>query len=52
MKRAHQRSHIGIWLVLTPAMAAIIWLAVNLRPSVPINPSLPSALVDEVSDVP
>ena len=48
MKRAHRNAHIGLWIVLTPLMAAIIFLAVSLRPVAPVNAELPTALTTEV----
>lgn len=37
MKRAHRKTHIWLWLGLTPAIIAVLVLAVQMRPSVPIN---------------
>ncbi|MEE9380014.1 MAG: hypothetical protein V3V03_01285 [Hyphomonadaceae bacterium] len=47
MKRAHRRTHLLIWLVLGPAMAAILWLAISLRPAAPVNDDLPVSLIEE-----
>ena len=47
MKRAHRRSHLILWLILTPAMVAVIYLAVTLRPPAPVNDTLPDALTQE-----
>ncbi|MEO1475541.1 MAG: hypothetical protein AAFS13_04090 [Pseudomonadota bacterium] len=52
MKRVHRRIHVGIWLLVAPAMAAMIWLAVSLRPSPTVNPSLPAPLIEETASVP
>ncbi|MEM7640303.1 MAG: hypothetical protein AAF269_14710 [Pseudomonadota bacterium] len=47
MKRAHRRNHFLIWLLLGPAMFAIIILAVLNRPDAPMNDSLPDSLTQE-----
>lgn len=47
MKRAHRTLHQIIWLVLGPVMAAILWLAVTLRPAEPVNDELPTSLTEE-----
>lgn len=47
MKRAHQRSHLIFWIVLGPAIAAMLLLAVLNRPADPVNEALPAALIEE-----
>jgi hypothetical protein len=48
MKRAHRTAHRLIWLILGPALAGLLWLAVTVRPDDPVNPALPDALPHEV----
>lgn len=33
MKNAQRRAHLWIWLILPPALAGIVWLAVSARPA-------------------
>lgn len=47
MKRAHQKAHLLIWFVLGPALLAVIYFAVNLRPDTPVNDTLPASLSAE-----
>ncbi|MEL6827525.1 MAG: hypothetical protein AAFN91_14860 [Pseudomonadota bacterium] len=47
MKRAHRKNHLLIWLLLGPAMFAIIILAVLNRPDAVVNDRLPDSLTQE-----
>jgi hypothetical protein len=47
MKSAHRRAHLVIWLLLAPTMAAILYYALHLRPTEPINDALPAAIETE-----
>jgi len=49
MKRSHRRSHLVIWLLLTPVLLAIIKFAVSDRPADPVNETLPAALLEEAN---
>ena len=44
MKRAHRKTHIWLWLGLTPLIAGILYLALELRPPEPQNAELPDVL--------
>ena len=44
MKRAHRRWHRLAWLLVAPAVAAVLGLAVGLRSAVPANADLPPSL--------
>lgn len=46
MKRAHRKAHLIMWLVLTPAIAAVLVLALTQRPEAPINNALPDVLIE------
>ena len=50
MKRAHRRSHLILWLVLTPVLAALLVLAVKVRPDAPVNDTLPAALTGPLAE--
>ncbi len=47
MKRAQKRTHLLIWLILGPAIIAVLILAIQHRPDTPINDTLPEVLLDE-----
>ncbi len=47
MKRSHRSAHRLIWLLLTPAIALVIWLAITMKPAEPVNDALPGALSGE-----
>lgn len=47
MKRTHRKTHVFIWLVLGPAIIAVLLLAVLHRPADPVNESLPDVLREE-----
>lgn len=47
MKEAHRRAHVVIWLVLAPALALGLALALLSRPSEPQNAELPDVLTAE-----
>ena len=49
MKRAHRKTHLILWLILGPAIFAIITLAVLQRPATPVNDTLPGPLIEEAS---
>ena len=49
MKRAHRSAHRLIWLLLAPVLTAIIIVALQVRPTAPVNDALPEALSEEVS---
>ena len=46
MKRKHRKAHFLLWLVLGPAIAAILLLAVTERPASPVNDNLPNTLIE------
>jgi hypothetical protein len=45
MKRVHRRWHRLLWLLLTPAAAAVVVLALLSRAALPTNTDLPSAVL-------
>lgn len=47
MKRTHRPAHKLIWLILAPVLAAIILIALNVRPDAPVNDTLPAPLSEE-----
>lgn len=47
MKRAHQKTHLFIWIILAPIIAAVLILSVMHRPAEPVNETLPGALIAE-----
>ena len=49
MKRAQMKRHQLIWIVMIPALAAIIGAALMVKPSgeAPTNDSLPSFLTED-----
>ncbi|MEM6535371.1 MAG: hypothetical protein AAF613_07000 [Pseudomonadota bacterium] len=49
MKRAHRKMHLVLWLLLAPAVFAIVMLAVMYRPADPVNDLLPDLLIEEAS---
>lgn len=49
MKRQHRRRHLITWLILPPVLAAILWLAIQVRPDAPLNETLPSSLIEAAS---
>lgn len=49
MKRQHRQRHLILWLLLSPAIAAILLLAVQVRPDAPLNETLPEVLIEEAS---
>ncbi|MEL6257467.1 MAG: hypothetical protein AAFQ67_00225 [Pseudomonadota bacterium] len=51
MKRAHRRNHFVIWLLMGPALAAIIYLALSVRPAPDAldNDALPDFLSEETA---
>jgi hypothetical protein len=49
MKRAHRKTHLLLWLILAPAMIAVLFFAVTHRPDAPVNETLPDILLEEAS---
>ncbi|MEM7767202.1 MAG: hypothetical protein AAF253_06900 [Pseudomonadota bacterium] len=47
MKRAHRSAHRLIWLLLTPVIAASLWLAITHRPAPPVTTDLPPVLTSD-----
>ena len=47
MRRAHRTMHLGLWIVLVPALAVIAWLALSFDPASTENDSLPPSLIEE-----
>ena len=47
MRRAHRRTHLVLWLILGPIIAAILYLAIEQRPPAPVNEALPANLTVE-----
>ena len=48
MKRRHRSFHLMIWLILAPAITAILYLAFTLRPAETVDNALPNILVEEL----
>ncbi|MEL7023783.1 MAG: hypothetical protein AAGL69_08535 [Pseudomonadota bacterium] len=42
MKRSHRLWHLWLWLVVTPAIAALLWFGTQARPVAPLVDSLPA----------
>lgn len=49
MKRSHRTMHRLVWLLLAPALAAIIVIALQARPGEPVNDALPAELLLEAN---
>lgn len=49
MKRGQRKLHLFAWLLLGPAMIAVLFLAVQQRPAAPINDALPAEVLEETS---
>ncbi|MEO0617452.1 MAG: hypothetical protein AAFY69_15090 [Pseudomonadota bacterium] len=49
MRRAHRKAHAALWLLITPALVAVLYLALSSRQSLPVNETLPEALQTEAS---
>ena len=49
MKRAHRRLHLVLWFALAPALAAVLWLALTERQSMPVYDTLPDVLTESAS---
>jgi len=49
MKRAHRRTHFAIWAILGPLMLWLLFLAVQNRPTEPVNTDLPDVLIEEAN---
>lgn len=47
MKRAHRKMHLAVWIIIGPAVMAILVLAVLNRPNAPVNDALPDALIED-----
>ena len=47
MRRAHRKAHIAMWLIIAPALAVVLFLALSQRQAEPVNASLPEALQTE-----
>jgi len=47
MKRAHRRTHLIIWLILAPVIAATLYFALEQRPPAPVNDALPESIIEE-----
>jgi hypothetical protein len=47
MKRAHRKTHLLMWIVLTPLIVVTLFLAVLHRPAEPVNAALAAAIVEE-----
>lgn len=47
MRRAHRTLHLGLWILLIPALALIAWLALSHDPGSTENESLPASLIEE-----
>jgi len=48
MKRRQRHLHLTIWFLLMPAIVAILYLAITLRPSEPVDNALPESLIEEL----
>jgi hypothetical protein len=44
MKRVHRRWHRRAWLLVTPAAAVVLWLALVSRADMPANADFPAFL--------
>ena len=51
MKRAHRNTHRLIWLLMTPALLLVLYLALEARPDDPINNALPELSGEGPSDL-
>ena len=49
MKRAHRRTHFAVWAILGPVLLWLLVLAIQDRPTDPVNDTLPDALIEEAS---
>lgn len=49
MRRAHRNMHVLMWLLIAPALALLLFLALSDRQSIPVNDALPEALQTETS---
>lgn len=49
MKRSHRTMHRLVWLLLAPALAAIIFVALQVAPDEPVNDALPAELLLEAN---
>lgn len=49
MTKGRRAGHRLMWLILAPVLAAVVWLAISLRPAEPINEALPAPLIEEAS---
>lgn len=49
MRRAHRNAHALMWLLIAPALAALLFLALSDRQSTPVNDALPEVLQSEAS---
>ncbi len=47
MRRAHRKVLLAMWLVIAPALAVILFLALSQSPAEPVNEALPDALRTE-----
>ncbi|MEL6448162.1 MAG: hypothetical protein AAFQ62_09490 [Pseudomonadota bacterium] len=47
MRRAHRKAHVALWLLIAPALVAVLYLALSARQSVPVNDALPEVLQTE-----
>jgi hypothetical protein len=49
VKRAHRRWHRRVWVVLAPALAAVLLLSLWLRSDWPTNADVPAPVVTTVA---
>jgi len=47
MKRVHRSAHRMVWLLLAPAIAAVLWLAITNRPGPLVNDTLPPSIITD-----
>lgn len=46
MRRFHRTTHLALWMVLAPAVAAALYVALTHRPASPLS-AAPDAIVTE-----
>ena len=49
MRRAHRKVHVLMWVLIAPALAVVLYLALSNRQTTPVNDALPDVLQTETS---
>lgn len=47
MRRAHRKTHLILWLFLSPIILGVLIRAVLHRPAAPVNDTLPDIVIEE-----